>query len=678
MKNLRCRRAWPFAFRAFAVALLVLVPQPIPADQREGRTWLGIKGTGFTLNDRPTFLLGVSYYSALGASEETIRQDLDEMRRRGGNWIRVWATWGAFDNEVSAVDAEGNARKPFLDRLLRLVEECDRRGMIVDVTLSRGNGVTGPPRLPTLTAHRRAVESIVTALKPRANWYLDLSNERNIRDQRYTDFAALRTLRAAVRQLDPQRLVTASHAGDISREDLGEYLRTVEVDFLSPHRPRHAGSPQQTAAKTRELRAWMQEIGRAVPVHYQEPFRRGFSARWEPSAEDFAVDLQQALAGGAAGWCFHNGDQHERPDGQPRRSFDLRDRRLFEQLDDEERAFLDQRLTDELRQTTDRPKPSGQPTTAEPKQGGRSSYRAQTQVTIVAGRWHLNGQVTYPGSKAEGLLMNVRMVNAVYEDAKRTDFDPEANTDRFIAAIPDYAAHGVRAFTIGLQGGFPGYEGAVNSGFAPDGSLRPAYLDRVARVIEACDRHGVAVILGCYYQRQDQILRDETAVRDGAVNVARWVLSRGYTNLLLEIANEYPHRGFDHAVLRSAEGEASLIELARRAAPGLLVSTSGIGDGNLAEPEARTSDFILIHFNGVPVPEIPDRIAALKKYGKPIVCNEDDKPSRASAEALRTSVAAGASWGLMLEKINQQFPFSFRGAADDPLVYDTLRELTTP
>ena len=114
MKNLRCRGARPLAFLAFAVALLVLVPQPVPADQREGRTWLGIKGTGFTLNDRPTFLLGVSYYSALGASEETIRQDLDEMRRRGFNWIRVWATWGAFDNEVSAVDAEGNARKLLL------------------------------------------------------------------------------------------------------------------------------------------------------------------------------------------------------------------------------------------------------------------------------------------------------------------------------------------------------------------------------------------------------------------------------------------------------------------------------------------------------------------------------------------------------------------------------------
>ena len=48
--------------------------------------------------------------------------------------------------------------------------------------------------------------------------------------------------------------------------------------------------------------------------------------------------------------------------------------------------------------------------------------------------------------------MNVRMVNAVFEDRNRPDFDPEANTDEFIAQIPDYVAHGVRAFTLCLQG----------------------------------------------------------------------------------------------------------------------------------------------------------------------------------------------------------------------------------
>jgi CubicO group peptidase (beta-lactamase class C family) len=35
-----------------------------------------------------------------------------------------------------------------------------------------------------------------------------------------------------------------------------------------------------------------------------------------------------------------------------------------------------------------------------------------TTVSLVYGRWHLNGAVTYPGTRAEGLLMNVRMINA--------------------------------------------------------------------------------------------------------------------------------------------------------------------------------------------------------------------------------------------------------------------------
>ena len=129
-------------------------------------------------------------------------------------------------------------------------------------------------------------------------------------------------------------------------------------------------------------------------------------------------------------------------------------------------------------------------------------------------------RVTNRGTRAEGLLMNVRMVNAVFEDRRKPDLDPAAITDRFLAQLPDYAAHGVNAFTLCLQGGMPGYEGALNSAFEPDGSLREPYLARVARVIEACDRAGLVVILGCFYQRQDQVLADEAAVRAAVVNVA--------------------------------------------------------------------------------------------------------------------------------------------------------------
>jgi len=306
-------------------------------------TKLGVEGTRFTINGEPTFLLGISFYGALGASKEFILKDLDDMQRYGFNWIRVWATWSAFGNDVSAVDPNGNPREPYLGKLRWLIEECDRRGMVVDVTLSRGNGITGPPRLQNLESLSRAVRTLLEELKPYRNWYLDMANERNIRDKRYVPFEELVELRKLAKKLDPDRLITASYSGDIDEDDLRRYLLEVKVDFISPHRPRNDRSPSQTADRTRGYIKLMKEIGRVVPVHYQEPFRRGFRPnRWEPKAEDFLRDLKGAKDGGAAGWCFHNGDQKNRPEGKPRRSFDMREKRLFEQLDGEEMRFLKQ------------------------------------------------------------------------------------------------------------------------------------------------------------------------------------------------------------------------------------------------------------------------------------------------------------------------------------------------
>ena len=77
--------------------------------------------------------------------------------------------------------------------------------------------------------------------------------------------------------------------------------------------------------------------------------------------------------------------------------------------------------------------------------------------------------------------MNVRMVNAVFEDAKRRRSSTPRGEHRAASwrRLPDYVEHGVRAITMNLQGGMPGYEGAVNSAFDADGNLRAAYLGRV-------------------------------------------------------------------------------------------------------------------------------------------------------------------------------------------------------
>ena len=128
--------------------------------------------------------------------------------------------------------------------------------------------------------------------------------------------AELKTLRELVRRLDPRRLVTASLGGhDLDEEDVRECLLTAGLDFLTPHRPRSPRSPGQTAAKTRECLTMMKMLGRLVPVHYQEPLRRGY-VQWEPSSSDLLADLRGALSGGAAGWCFHNGPQ-TRYSGKP-------------------------------------------------------------------------------------------------------------------------------------------------------------------------------------------------------------------------------------------------------------------------------------------------------------------------------------------------------------------------
>jgi hypothetical protein len=306
-----------------------------------GRTVLGIRDTRFTINGEQTFLLGISYFAAMGAPEEFWRRDLDDLQSRGFNWLRVWASCGFFGQRISAVTAGGRPREPFLGKLERLVADCDGRGLVVDVTLTRSAGKPDAG-LPDFEVHERAVETVVTALKKHRNWYLDLANERDVHDERFVLASELKRLRDAVRRIDSHRLVTASFGGhDLDESDLRESLLTVGLDFVCPHRPRDKGSPGQTEARTRESLALMRKIGRISPLHYLEPLRRGYGA-WEPSATDLLANLRGARSGGAAGWCFHNGAQRGAPQNRPRRSFDLSERRLFDQLDEQESKFVSQ------------------------------------------------------------------------------------------------------------------------------------------------------------------------------------------------------------------------------------------------------------------------------------------------------------------------------------------------
>jgi hypothetical protein len=310
------------------------------------------------------------------------------------------------------------------------------------------------------------------------------------------------------------------------------------------------------------------------------------------------------------------------------------------------------------------------------------TFTPRTRLAIDRALWRINGEVTYLGTRAEGLLLNVRAVHATFEDrnpeTKPADFDPEGNVGSFIAKIPAYASQGVRAFSLNLQGGDPGYKGALNSAFEPDGALRKESARRFERVIEACDRAGVAVIVGCFHHLQDQVLRDDDAVKKAVGEAAAWIKSRGYENVCLEIADEHAHEGYDRGIIKGPNGIKELLRIVRQVHPGLLVSSSGMGGGRLAHQIAVDADFLLLHFQQVPVAEVLERVASADKLSKAIVCNADAKTAEEGAQALEAAVNALCSWGYANAARNEKYPFKFEGAADDPIVYAKLKELTTP
>jgi hypothetical protein len=324
-------------------AALLTVLAVLAATQNVQGPILTVRDTQFRLDGESTFLLGCSYYGALGVAEaKPIEQDLDDLRAHGFNWIRVWVTWDDFDNNVCAVAPDGSVRRPYIGRLKRLCRLAGERRMVVDVTVTRGKSPNFPANREE---HLAVMKTLAQELLQFRNVYFDVGNERNVGDARYVSIEDVAELIRAIKAIDPDRVCTASDGGDISREDV---LALVDagVDCICPHRARNADSPHQTAERTREYLEMMKAAKRAVPVHYQEPFRRGYD-HYAPTADDFLTDLQQARDGGAAGWCFHNGCVSARgdesvPDKRPRRSFDMRpeEGRLFDQLDDVEQKFM--------------------------------------------------------------------------------------------------------------------------------------------------------------------------------------------------------------------------------------------------------------------------------------------------------------------------------------------------
>lgn len=294
-----------------------------------------------------------------------------------------------------------------------------------------------------------------------------------------------------------------------------------------------------------------------------------------------------------------------------------------------------------------------------------------------ADKFLINGQPTLKGKSfrdhsLEGLLTNARVVQAIFEDENPqtralwkypdgSPYDVDRNTREFIAAMPSWRAHGLLAITVNLQGGSPqGYskdQPWINSAFTQEGALKPAYMARLEKVLDKADELGMVVILGYFYFGQEPKMKDEAAIIAGTRAATEWLVAKGYTNVLVEIANECDVR-YKRDIIKPAR-VPELFALVRDASNGkvnnaakrLLVSAS-LGGGKLPTDEmVKAADFVLLHGNGVKDPakigDMVEKVRAMPTYkSQPIVFNEDDhfdfdKP----ANNFMSATAKHASWG---------------------------------
>lgn len=295
----------------------------------------------------------------------------------------------------------------------------------------------------------------------------------------------------------------------------------------------------------------------------------------------------------------------------------------------------------------------------------------ETRVGIAGDAFTINGEPTYAGQSfqghsIEGRLFNARMIQALFDDENPDtvdnwaypdtgEYNPERNVAEFLAAMPAWYAHGLRAVTVNLQCGSPeGYSEEqpwVVSAFEPDGTLKDAWLARLRRVLDRADSLGMVVILGLFYFGQDDVLEDESAVVTAVDNAVTWLLDQEYTNVVLEVNNECDIN-YDHDIL-GADRVPELIERIHemeRDGYRYHVATSFSGNHVPTNEVIGVSDYVLMHGNGV---NDPDRIREMVRevrgapsyQPKPIVFNEDDHFCFGSDSNFAAAIEAGASWG---------------------------------
>jgi hypothetical protein len=209
---------------------------------------LGIDGVKLTLDGKPFYFEGVSFFNAIfnptfNASPENRLFWLRKFKSNGVNCVRIFCQWDRPPHRTnidlapgrSLFGDHGEVREDYFQRLVALLEAADSLDMVVQVSMFDQGGY--PYCLP-IPAQERATRELTEMLRPYGNLFEQIWSESSIEVMRYLEIA---------KKADPDRIMTNApgHSGGANAawDNTGEDAHNRAMDVLTPHTLRGGAFP---------------------------------------------------------------------------------------------------------------------------------------------------------------------------------------------------------------------------------------------------------------------------------------------------------------------------------------------------------------------------------------------------------------------------------------------------
>ena len=190
--------------------------------------------------------------------------------------------------------------------------------------------------------------------------------------------------------------------------------------------------------------------------------------------------------------------------------------------------------------------------------------------------------------RGDQILLNGRPIKIIGLRCSNALMSDET-TKQLIDHLDEFKSYGVNTVSVFFMGSRFGDV----KGYAPDASLSPAHAARMGRIIEAADRRGMIVLVGCLYwstSRAKEDLRHWTQVEANraVANTVRWLKEKDYRNVFVDVDNE----GMAHDA--TGWSIAGMIDAAHAADPTVVAAY------NDSDPPPANADVLIHHTPRVP------------------------------------------------------------------------------